>query len=51
MPVKPGDAVSMGQTIGKVGNTALMESAIGDHIHFSVSRDGEPVDPEAFLAQ
>ena len=51
VPVKPGDAVSMGQTIGKVGNTALMESAIGDHIHFSVSRDGEPVDPEAFLAQ
>ena len=51
VPVKPGDKVTMGQTIGAVGNTALMESAIGDHIHFSVSRDGIPVDPEDFLKQ
>ena len=49
--VKPGDAVAMGQTIGTVGNTALMESAIGDHLHFSVTCDGTPVDPNAFLAQ
>lgn len=49
--VKPGDAVTMGQAIGMVGNTALMESAIGDHLHFAVTCDGEPVDPEAFLAQ
>ena len=49
--VKPGDAVAMGQAIGTVGNTALMESAIGDHIHFAVTCDGESVDPEAFLAQ
>ena len=49
--VKPGDAVTAGQTIGTVGNTALMESAIGDHLHFGVTCDGEPVDPEDFLAQ
>jgi murein DD-endopeptidase MepM/ murein hydrolase activator NlpD len=49
VPVKPGDAVTMGQQIGTVGNTALLESAIGDHIHFSVTRNGAPVDPEAFL--
>lgn len=49
--VKPGDAVSMGQPIGTVGNTALMESAIGDHLHFSVTCDGAPVNPDTFLAQ
>ncbi len=49
--VKPGEQVTMGQTIGTVGNTALLESAVGDHLHFSVTCDGEPVDPEAFLKQ
>ena len=49
--VKPGDAVTMGQKIGTVGNTALMESAIGDHLHFSVSCDGELIDPNEFLRQ
>ena len=49
--VKPGDTVTAGQTIGTVGNTALMESAIGDHLHFAVTCDGESVDPAAFLAQ
>ena len=49
--VTAGDAVTAGQTIGLVGNTALMESAIGDHVHFSVTCDGEPVNPADFLAQ
>ena len=48
--VKPGDKVSAGQAIGTVGNTALMESAIGDHLHFSVTRDSNPIDPAKFLA-
>ena len=47
--VEPGDTVTAGQTIGAVGNTALMESALGDHIHFSVTCDSEPVDPAKFL--
>ena len=47
--VKAGDTVTMGQQIGYVGNTALLESAIGDHIHFSVTRNDEPVDPAEFL--
>ena len=47
--VAAGDAVKAGQTIGYVGNTALLESTIGDHVHFSVSCGGELVDPEAFL--
>jgi len=49
VPVKAGDAVTAGQTIGYVGNTALFENAIGDHIHFSVSCSGVVVDPENFL--
>ena len=47
--VDPGDKVTAGQTIGYVGATALLESAIGDHVHFSVSCDGELVDPNTFL--
>ena len=47
--VKAGDTVTMGQQIGYVGNTALLENAIGDHIHFSVTRNDEPVDPAEFL--
>ena len=49
--VAPGDTVALGQTIGCVGQTALMESAIGDHVHFSVSCNGEVVDPAQFLSQ
>ena len=50
VPVKAGQTVTLGQTIGYVGSTALMESAIGDHVHFSVKQDDSPVDPAAFLA-
>ena len=49
--VNPGDVVTAGQTIGTVGNTALMESAIGDHVHFAVTCGGKAVNPADFLAQ
>ena len=49
--VKSGDVVSMGQQIGTVGNTALLENAIGDHVHFSVSCNDTLVDPVEFLSQ
>ena len=49
--VTPGQSVASGQVIGTVGKTALVEYAIGDHVHFSVSLNGEAVDPEEFLAQ
>lgn len=48
---EPGMQVAAGDTIGYVGNTALLESALGDHVHFSVSCNGSPVDPAHFLAQ
>ena len=49
VPVKAGDKVTLGQTIGTVGSTALMESALGDHVCFRVTCDGELVDPAEFL--
>ena len=48
--VKAGDKVTLGQTIGEVGQTALMEAALGYHVHFSVSCNGESVDPADFFA-
>ncbi len=49
--VKAGDKVTCGQIIGQVGNSALLESAIGDHVHFSVSCNDVTVDPAEFLAE
>ena len=48
--VKPGDKITMGQTIGTVGTTALVETALGPHVHFSVTFQDLPMDPEEFLA-
>ena len=47
--VAEGDTVSAGQIIGAVGTTAAAEAAQAPHLHFSVSKDGDVVDPEAFL--
>ena len=47
--VSAGQPVSMGQTIGAVGTTALMENALGDHVHFCVTKDDRSVDPMTFL--
>ncbi len=47
--VSPGQSVAMGQAIGCVGTTALLETAIGEHVHFSVTCNGQSVDPADFL--
>ena len=49
--VEVGDTVSAGQTIGTVGDTAAAEAAQGPHLHFSVTKDGDVVDPDDFLNQ
>ena len=49
VPVKAGDKVQLGQTIGTVGTSALMESALPDHVCFRVTLNGEVVDPAEFL--
>ena len=47
--VDVGDFVEMGDVIGSVGKTALGESAEVSHLHFSLSLDGESVDPNDYL--
>ena len=47
--VKAGDTVTVGQPIGYVGSSALLENAIGDHVHFSVTCNDAPIDPAEFL--
>ena len=47
--VEAGEKVSAGQIIGAVGTTAAAESAQGPHLHFSVAKDGDTVDPNEYL--
>ena len=49
VPVRAGDAVSAGQIIGAVGNTAAAEASQPPHLHFSVTQNGDAIDPEKFL--
>ncbi len=48
--VQPGDTVKLGQAIGTVGNSAMVETALGDHLHFGVSLNGRSMDPSDFFA-
>lgn len=49
--VLKGDEIAAGAVLGAVGNTSLTEAGWGAHLHFSVSKDGEPVDPAEFLGE
>lgn len=48
-PVEEGQEVWAGDIIGYVGTTAAAESAMGPHLHFSVSLNGEVVDPAEYV--
>ena len=50
LQVSAGDTVELGQPIGYVGTTALIESDLGPHVHFSVSHQDVPMDPAEFFA-
>lgn len=50
IPVKPGDTVSVGQVIGYAGDSALVETTLGSHVHFSVTCQDTPMNPADFLA-
>ena len=47
--VAPEQYVSAGQVIGAVGATSLAEASMSPHLHFSVTKDGEIIDPQEFL--
>ena len=51
LSVKTGDTVELGQVIGCVGSTALIENALGPHVHFSVTYRDADMDPVEFLNQ
>ena len=50
LKVNVGDTVTLGQPIGTVGETALIETTMGPHVHFSVLFNDESMDPAEFLA-
>ena len=47
--VAVGDTVTAGQTLGKVGHSALLETAEPSHLHFEVYENGAAVDPMEYL--
>ena len=47
--VKVGDTVSAGDVLGTVGQTAGIETASQPHLHFAVSQNNTPVDPDDFF--
>lgn len=49
-PVAPGEWVEAGDVIGMVGSTAAAENTMGAHLHFSVSKDGQIIDPAEYVA-
>ena len=48
--VSVGQQVTLGQAIGTVASTALVETTLGPHLHFSASFQGLPMDPAEFIA-
>ena len=49
LSVTTGDTVKLGQAIGCVGTTALIENALGPHVHFSVTYLDAQMDPVEFI--
>ena len=49
--VKKGQEVKLGDVIGSVGNTTLVEAAEESHLHLGMKRDGEWVDPMSVITK
>lgn len=50
LTVATGDTVTLGQTIGYVGCSAMMETALGSHVHFCVTLEDVTIDPADFFS-
>lgn len=49
IPVKQNDIVEAGDVIGGVANPSKYSVALGSHLDFTVTKDGEAVDPKSML--
>ena len=47
--VQEGDSVASGEKIGSISSPATFESDLGDHLHFTLYLNEEPVDPNNYL--
>lgn len=43
--LEEGQIINIGDTVGKVGNTAVFEIADGSHLHFEMSENDKKIDP------
>lgn len=49
--VEIGDPVRTGDVIGSIGQSAIAESAEAPHLHLSMTKNGESVDPLSYLPE
>lgn len=49
--ITKGAAVSAGQKLGTVGDTAMIECAESPHLHFEMECDGVQVDPLSYISE
>ena len=47
--VKEGDSVNRGQELGTISESASAELDAGAHLHFSLTDDGQKIDPASYL--
>ena len=47
--VKEGDRVNRGQELGTISNTATSETDAGAHLHFSLTDNGNKINPASYL--
>ena len=47
--LKKGDSVKRGDVLGKIAPAAGVEMKQGDHLHFEMSVNGKPADPDVYL--
>ena len=47
--VKEGDSVNRGQELGTISNTATAETDAGAHLHFSLTDNGNKINPASYL--